>query len=84
LRKLNDIDAYLLNIYFINEARMKGPSTVEEWKGALALLKTHLGITRTKMTPFMKDLFIDVDELRQVSNKRLQSDGLQPTASGHR
>ena len=61
LRELNGIDAYLLNIYFINETRLKGPSTEEEWKGALALLKTHLGITRTKLTPYMKDLFIDVN-----------------------
>ncbi|MDI6853031.1 MAG: hypothetical protein QME75_05425 [Deltaproteobacteria bacterium] len=62
LRKLN-------NIYFINDTRMGGPSTIEEWKGALALLKTHLGITRTKLTPFMKDLFIDVDDLRQFLRK---------------
>jgi hypothetical protein len=71
LRELNQIDAYLLNIYFVNEARLKGPSTIEEWKGALALLKIHLGITRTKLTPFIKDLFIDVNELRKTSNKRL-------------
>jgi hypothetical protein len=75
LRELNGIDAYLLNVYFINETRMQGPSTVEEWKGALALLKTHLGITRTKMTPFMKDLFIDVDELKQVLKKHESLDG---------
>ncbi|MGA8139650.1 MAG: hypothetical protein WB948_03120 [Desulfobaccales bacterium] len=66
LRELNGIDAYLFNIYFLNDTRVDGPSTIEEWKGALALLKTHLGITRTKLTPFMKDLFIDVDELRQI------------------
>jgi len=84
LRGLNDINAYLLNVYFINDTHMKGPSSVEEWKGALTLLKAYLGITRTKLTPFMKDLFIDVDELRQVSNKRLHSDSLQPAASRDR
>jgi hypothetical protein len=83
-RQLNGIDAFLLNIYFINETRLQGPSTVEEWKGALALLKTHLGITRTKLTPFMKDLFIDVEELRRVSNQPLHSEGLQSMASGDR
>jgi hypothetical protein len=71
LRELNGIDAYLLNIYFTNDIRMKGPSTVEEWKAALTLLKTHLGITRTKLTPFIKDLFIDVNELKQILNKCL-------------
>ena len=69
LRELNGIDAYLLNIYFINETRLKGPSTKEEWKGALALLKTHLGITRTKMTPYIKDLFIDVNDLRKLTKE---------------
>jgi hypothetical protein len=67
LRELNGIDAYFLNVYFINDIRMKGPLTVEEWKGALTLLKTHLGITRTRMSPFIKDLFIDVDELKNTA-----------------
>lgn len=67
LRELNDIDAYLVNVYFLNEKKMKGPTTVEEWKGALALLKKHLGVTRTKLSPYMKDLFINVDELREAS-----------------
>ena len=68
LRELNNIDAYLLNIYFINETHMDSPSDVKEWKGALSLLKTHLGINRTKLTPYMKDLFIDIEELKKFSN----------------
>ncbi len=71
LRELNGVEAYLLNIYFLNDTKMKGPSSIEEWKGALTLLKTHLGVTRTKLTPFMKDLFIDIEELKKVSNNRL-------------
>ena len=69
LRELNGIDAYLVNVYFLNETRMKGPAKVDEWKGALALLKTHLGVTRTKLSPYMKDLFLDVEELRNASNQ---------------
>jgi hypothetical protein len=68
LRELNAIDAYLVNIYFLNDKRMNGPSTIAEWKGALALLKTHLGVTRTKLSPFMKDLFIDIEELKSLSS----------------
>jgi len=67
LRELNGVDAYLVNVYFLNETKMKGPKNVEGWKGALALLKTHLGITRTKLSPYMIDLFIDVEELRKVT-----------------
>ncbi len=69
LRELNGINAYLVNVYFLNETRMKGPTRAEEWKGALTLLKTHLGVTRTKLSPYMKDLFIDVEEIKNASNK---------------
>lgn len=68
LRELNGIDAYLVNVYFLNDTRMKGPAKIEEWKGALTLLKTHLGITRTKLSPFMKDIFIDVRGIRNGSS----------------
>jgi len=83
LRELNDIQAYLINIYFLNDTEMDGPSTIQEWKGALTLLKTHLGITRCKLTPFMKDLFIDVEELRRVSNEQIHL-GDDPRRTGRR
>lgn len=73
LRELNEIDAYLVNVYFINETRMKGPSSIQEWNGALTLLKTYLGITRTKLSPFMKDVFIDVNELKRMSSNRVEA-----------
>jgi hypothetical protein len=74
LREINGIDAYLVNVYFLNDAKMNGPSSASEWKGALALLKTHLGVTRTKLSPFMKDIFIDTEELkdRRTIATRLQ------------
>jgi hypothetical protein len=71
LRELNGIDAYLVNVYFLNDTVMKGPTSVEEWIGAITLLKTHLGVTRTKLSPFMKDLFINVNELKEVSNQQI-------------
>jgi len=74
LRQLNGIDAYLVNIYFLNDTTMQGPSSIAEWKGALTLLKTHLGITRTKLSPFMKDLFIDIEDLKRFSNNTLAPD----------
>lgn len=73
LRELNGIDAYLVNVYFLNDTTMNGPTSVAEWKGALALLKTHLGVTRTKLSPFMKDIFIDIEELKRVSNQRVEA-----------
>jgi hypothetical protein len=45
------------------------------------MLKTHLGISRTKLTPYMKDLFIDVEELKRVLNLPPQSNGLKSMSS---
>jgi hypothetical protein len=67
LRELNGLDAYLVNIYFINEETMNGPSTVGEWQGALTLIKTHMGITQTVLSPFIKEVFIDVDDLKKAT-----------------
>lgn len=69
LRELNDIDAYLVNVYFLNDAKKKGPTSVAEWKGAITLLKTHLGVTRTKLTPFMLDVFIDTKMLENAARR---------------
>jgi len=70
LREINGIDAYLINVYFLNDTTMHGPTSVSEWKGALTLLKTHLGVTRTKLSPFMKDIFIDIEELKKARTSR--------------
>lgn len=63
LRELNDVDTYLINVYFLNDTVMDGPTSIEEWRGSLTLLKTYLGVTGTKLSPFMKDLFLDVNKL---------------------
>lgn len=77
LRELNGIDAYLINLYFLNDTKMHGPLSVAEWKGALTLLKVHLGVARTKLSPFMKDIFIDIEELKRSANLGLQADAPQ-------
>ena len=64
LRELNQLPAYLLFIYFINDSEMNGPNTIDEWKGAIKLLHTYLGIRRHKMQRFTSDIFIDVDKIR--------------------
>ncbi len=61
--KLNQ-DAYLLNIYFTGDKDVNGPETVEEWKGALELLKSYLGLKRHKLSKYMFDVFIDRHELK--------------------
>jgi hypothetical protein len=63
LRCDNELSAFLVFIYFVGDQDMNGPSTKEEWLGAIELLHSFLGIGRTKLTPFMADVFVHVDEL---------------------
>jgi len=64
LLRQNGLSAHLLFIYFINDSEMKGPTTIHEWKGAIELLHSYLGIRRRKLQDFVVDLFIDVGCLK--------------------
>ena len=61
LKELNKIDTYLVNIYFVNDKSVKGPSSISEWKGAIEVIKEYLGIPkRNKLAKNMIDIFIDL------------------------
>lgn len=60
LRELNDLPAYLIFIYFVNDEEMKGPKSIDEWVGAIKLLRSFFGIGRHKLSKYIADLFIDV------------------------
>lgn len=60
---MNGLPAYLVNIHFLNDTEMKGPASRDEWKGALELLKAHLGIRRTRLDKYIINLFFDVNYL---------------------
>jgi hypothetical protein len=64
LRELNKLPAYLVFVYFLNDPNMNGPSTKEEWQGALKLMKTLLGLSRHKLSKYMVDIFVDVNEMQ--------------------
>ena len=64
LRVLNGINAYLVNIYFINDNSVAGPKSIDEWRGALTIIKHYLGIPKkNKLENYMIDIFIDVNDL---------------------
>jgi len=63
LRVINGVDAYLVNIYFLNDKAVKGPKTKEEWEAAIQVMKTYLGVGRHKLSKYMIDVFIDVNEI---------------------
>jgi hypothetical protein len=60
LLRQNDLPAYLVFVYFLNDSEMAGPATIDQWKGATELLHTYLGITRHKLQKYTADVFIDV------------------------
>jgi len=62
LRK-NQLPAYLVFVYFINDDAMNGPATVHEWMGALKVVYSYLGIGRHKLRKFIADVFIDITHL---------------------
>jgi hypothetical protein len=59
LRKLNNIPAYLVFVYFINDYTHISTRR-EEWNGALQLMHNLIGINRHKFSKFIIDVFIDV------------------------
>lgn len=63
LRK-NQITAYFISIYFLNDSEMKGPRTADEWKGALRLLHRCLGLEEQVLSRLVVELFIDVSCLK--------------------
>ena len=71
LRELNKLPAYLVFIYFISDEDQKGPKTIDEWKGALKLLHSYLGIGRHKLKKFTTEVFIDINSIRAL--ERLNS-----------
>jgi hypothetical protein len=60
LLRRNRLPAHLFFLYFLNDTEMKGPTTIDEWRGAIKLLHSYLGIGRHKLREFVTDIFIDV------------------------
>lgn len=70
LLRQNDLQAYLVFVYFLNDVEMSGPTTVEEWQAALDLLHACLGLGRHKLQKYTVDVFIDVAHMKHAGAKR--------------
>jgi hypothetical protein len=55
LRAIAGIDAYLVNIYFVNDPH--SPTTVEEWKPAIHDVQRQLGLVAS--VPFTAEVFLN-------------------------
>jgi len=63
LFRQNDLQAYLVFVYFLNDVEMSGPATAEEWRAALDLLHAYLGLGRHKLQKYIVKIFIDVSKI---------------------
>jgi hypothetical protein len=63
LFRQNDLPAYLVFVYFLNDVEMNGPTTINTWKGALELLQKYLGIRRHKLQKYITNIFVDITQL---------------------
>ncbi len=63
LRKLNNIPAYLVFVYFIND-NTHIPTSREEWNGALQLMHSLLGTHKHKLSKYVFEVFIDIEKLK--------------------
>jgi len=65
LREKCNKNAYLINVYFIGDKSVNGPESILEWQGALTVLYTYLGLTHHKLSKYMADIFIDLNDLNK-------------------
>ena len=66
-RELNGLPAFLLMVYFLNDAEQAGPSQTAQWDQAIADEKTALGIRSShKLSDFVVPVFIDVNDIEAM------------------
>ena len=57
------VNAYLVFLYFLNDARMGGPSSRSVWEAALQPVYRDLGIDQCQPIPGVVNVFVDVADL---------------------
>jgi hypothetical protein len=71
LRTLNQLPAYLVTVYFLNETTRGGPGTAEEWAGALRLVHAQLGIDDRRVAGVFGgtviEAFVDVRDIEAAT-----------------
>ena len=62
LRQVCGVEAYLVFLYFVGDTTHM-PTSRERWSGALELQKSLLGLKRHRLSRFLTDVFIEIDEI---------------------
>ena len=72
MRELNGHDAYLVNLFFVNDRDMLGPESVAEWEAAIRLQEVFMGVRQSAQNGYaldpwvgahVLDVFIDVNDI---------------------
>jgi hypothetical protein len=66
LREANALPSVLVFVYFTNDGEMNGPSSEEEWKGAVCLLHAVLGLPHDLRSKGVFEAFVDVQALTSL------------------
>jgi hypothetical protein len=69
LRQRCSVDAYLVFIYFTGDYTHIDTSPLE-WDGALELVTRITGLGRTRLSPYVADVYVDVRELADDPDER--------------
>lgn len=69
LRTLNRCPARLVFVDFINATDVNGPTSVEEWHGAIKVVESYLGLGAHKLSPFIHHVFVDVRDLSSTRGR---------------
>jgi hypothetical protein len=63
LRKLNSVPSRLVFLYFLNDQDLKLPATEDEWRGAIRLIHSVLGVPPNLKSQHVFEAFVDVRSL---------------------
>lgn len=64
LRELNDLAAWLVFVYFVNDTDMGGPGSARDWQAVIDAIHRQLGVSEDRLRPYVQSVFVDVSSLR--------------------
>jgi hypothetical protein len=64
LRVVNELPSHLVFLYFVNDREMGGPSTIDEWRGAVRLIHAALGLPADLVKHSVHEVFLDASALQ--------------------
>jgi hypothetical protein len=64
LRVLNNLDAFLIFIYFLNDPTVNGPKSINEWENEIIELQNKIGLKNDNiLSNYIFDIFVDYNHL---------------------